>query len=624
MPERVTQEKEVSLNGVRYKLMAPIQPRLINTYAPKISIGETTGDTQLRRSRVQWSDNRGGIGVDRITDMDAAQGRNLDRSWYSSAFLRHNGHLTLPPLATITAASGVTGIFTIGAVGELAEVIYAAFGTSVRSYTLATDTWSAQLVALAEAATDAINIRLNGTVYLIFAHTTGTVDSTNGTTWNARADDALYLASWDDRLWAIDTTGQLRFALTIGTWTNDAQLPLPNGYVTDLFVDRDAAGEPILYAATKVGLYAHDAAHIRFVPTELEVPFHDDAGRGVVRWRGSVYYPAGLGVYEYRSGPAASVRVIGPDRDDGLPDDRKGTIVRLEHSHNDLLSLVDSTSAAANDFDVFVADTLADAQVIDPDVGVSSILGWNGQGWQVLWESAANTEAITYSLVSNAYSTYRLWWAHNRRVNYMDLPVDIVNPSETNDFDYAASATHDYPWLVVGQETNGLALRLRVQVIGASSVLTVTPSYATNFSDTFTALTAITADGITSYDFPNATTPTGTAFRSLRIRLALARGTNTLFSPDVIATTLEWRKKLPAQYAWILRMDVDTSYGSLSPAQQRAALVTAVASNALIEFTFRDDDGNTRNYYVDVVEHSGLEYSGHDEKGEVILVVTEV
>jgi hypothetical protein len=624
MAERLVHPGIVSINSEQYKLKEPIRPKLINKYAPKIVTGETTGDSQVGRSRIEWSDNRGGIGIDRITDVEAANSVSLDRSWYSSAYLRHKGHLTLPPLAVTTSASGEAGILTVGAIAELSDKIYAAYSTKVFAYAFTSDDWGSAVHTLPAVATDAITLRLGGTVYMVFAHTGGTSDTVNGSSWNDRTDDVRYMAEWDDRLWGIDNIGQLRFCQSIGTWVNDAQLPLPDGYVTDLYVDRDAAGEPILYAATKVGLYAHDAANARFLKTELELPFHNDAGRGVTRWRGAAYYPAGLGVYRYQAGPSASVAVVGPDRDDGLPDDRRGTIVRLEQSHNDLLALVDSTSSTASGLDVLARLEDNAAQVIDTSAGVSSILAWDSRGWQVLWESAKNTESITYSLVSNAYNGYRLWWGHNRRVHYMDLPVDIVNPSETTDRSYASSATHDFPWLVVGQETSGLALRLRVQVADASSDETVTPSYATNFSDSFTALTAITSDGITTYDFPDSTTPTGTAFRSFRPRLELARGDSAAASPDVVSVTLEWRKKLPAQYAWSLVLDLSERHGNRSPMQQRADLTTAASSNTLVEFTFRDDTGNDRNYYVDVVEHGGLEFTGHDERGVVELLLAEV
>ena len=42
-----------------------------------------------------------------------------------------------------------------------------------------------------------------------------------------------------------------------------------------------------------------------------------------------------------------------------------------------------------------------------------------------------------------------------------------------------------------------------------------------------------------------------------------------------------------------------------------------------MEFTFRDDAGGTRNYYVDVVSASGMEFTGHDERGSTQISVVE-
>ena len=655
--QRVTERNQISLGGIRYPITSPVQPRLANAYAQKISIGDTTGDSQLRRSRLQLSDNRGGIGIDVVTDVEVANQVNLNRSFYSSAYLRHEGHLTLPKLATTTAASGVSGVIKVGAIAELGNAIYAAFGTSVRKYDMGGDSWGSNLATLPALATDAITLRLAGTVYMIFAHTGGTTDTTDGSSFNDRTDNVLYMTDWDDRLWGIDATGQLRYSLSIGAWTDDAQLPLPNDYVTDLFVDRDAGGEPVIFAATKIGLFAHDAANQRFIKTDVTLPYHDDAGKGVVRWRGATYYPAGLSEYEFISGATSSVRVMGPDRDDGLPSSRRGTIVGNVATHNELIALVDSSSAGADTLDIHLGDALTNADVTDPNVGVSSLLAWDSRGWQVLWESDADTEAISAAHVSHAYDTYRLWWGHNRRVNYMDLPVDIVNPNETSDFLYATSATHDYPWLVVGQETNGLALRLKIQAKDTSATETVTPYYATNFSETYTVLPAITSDGITSYDFPadvtlinpasagsivptgelnyadvidtdvaESSAPIGTEFQAIRIRLKMARGGISTLSPDVIGTTLEWRKKLPAQYAWGFEIDMSeasSGKGGLSVQERRAQIISAAASNTLLEFTFRDDTGDSRNYYVDVLEVSGLEHTGVNEGGNIQILVGE-
>ena len=55
----------------------------------------------------------------------------------------------------------------------------------------------------------------------------------------------------------------------------------------------------------------------------------------------------------------------------------------------------------------------------------------------------------------------------------------------------------------------------------------------------------------------------------------------------------------------------------------RAALVASIESNTLQEFTYRDDSGGTRNYYVDVASATGVEYTGYDERGTSRISLVE-
>ena len=55
----------------------------------------------------------------------------------------------------------------------------------------------------------------------------------------------------------------------------------------------------------------------------------------------------------------------------------------------------------------------------------------------------------------------------------------------------------------------------------------------------------------------------------------------------------------------------------------RKKLVEAIESETLVEFTFRDDSGGTRNYYVDVTSAQGLEFTGRDERGSTMISVVE-
>lgn len=620
---------EVSIDGKYYRLTRAPQTTLASQFPAKVTIGDTTGDSQQRLSTIRWSDARGGIGK---KDHEGAV--DVQRLWYGTSHLRVNGHRTLPDRVTTTSASGVSGVIKVGAMAELASAIYAAFGTSVRKYTFSTDSWGAELHALPAIATDAITVRLGGTVYMVFAHTGGATYTTDGSSFTDITDDMVHITEWDERIWGIDDTGQLRWAFDpSGTWTNDAQLPLENSTARDLFVGRDAHGNHILYASTRVGLFAHDAANNRFVRTGLKLPFHADSGQGVVVWRDSVYIPAGLGIYKYNVGAQATTTIHGPDRDQGLPANRRGKIIGLDETHNDLIARIDSTSASAEVMNTHISAGLASHQspAMNPKDGISTVLGWNEVGWQVLFESEAQTEAMSASLVSNAYDGYRFWFAHNRRVKYFSLPVDVVNPAELTNRVYADASRDEFPWFDAGQaEVDKLAVRVKVEVADTSTTETVTPYFALNYDDnTWTALSAIASDGISTYHFPNTTAeaktaaPVGSEFQSIRFRTDLANGSDNSLSPDVRSITLEYRKKVAARFGWSFELNLYENWRGRHPKTQRADLLSAISSNTLVEVTFRDDAGDTRNFWADIIQLTGLEETGHDERGITRLVVAE-
>jgi hypothetical protein len=618
--------EEIELNGTKYPLPEGelVQTDVVPPYL--------TSGTQ-RVKKVRFESAQGGIGR-----KDFKRPEDAFRLWYGTSHLRVEGHRTLPDKVTTTAASGVSGLFTVGFMEELANAVYVSFSTALHKYDFNGNSWGSSLHTLAALPTDSDSSRYGGTVYMTVAYGTGFVYTTNGSSFTTSTTDAQFLASWDDRFWAIDSTGQLRWAFDpTGTFTNDAQLPLPDDYVQDLFVSHDASGEHILYASTKVGLFAHDANNNRFVKTNFDLPFHDDSG-AAKRWRDASYINAGLAVYEYKvGGDQATIRTMGPDKDSGLPFDRRGKIVELQSTHNDLIAIVDSTSAAAEAIDTFASAGMAThaSPAMSSATGISLVLGWNGLGWQVLHETAAATEAITTSLVSNAYGGYRFWFGHNRRVKYFTLPVDVVNPSEITDRDYADASLDEYPDFDGGRDdVDKIAVRLTIKVAGTSSTETVIPSFALNGSTSFTTLSTLTSDGIHVYHFPGTTagsavrTSVGTAFRSFRPRTALANGTDDSKSPDILSTELEYREKLTAQarHAWTITLDLDFTggYKGNTANQLREAIVTAQNQNLLMEFTYRSDDGNTRNFPVEVASVSHREQTGDDERGTTQLVLVQV
>ena len=643
MANKVITDNEIYLNGVYYPLSRPVQSVLASIYPAKVTIGDTTRDSQLRSSVISWSDWRGGIGVERMQGAADA-----DRAWWSTCQLRYRHHLVLPALANKTTTE-ITGGSTviegdITMLAELGNTMYASWDLAPYYYVKASDDWTrvtsgGSAYSFPSTPTDAITVRMSGTDYVVVAHrntdsgASGFSYFANATTVANVSTDAEFLAFWDDRLWGIDSTGQLWYTLTIdGTPIIDAKLSVPTDYVTDLFVGRDAQGEQILYASTQVGLFAHDSANQRFVETQFHLPFHQFNGTGSVRWRDSIYSPSGLGIYKYINGNIhAVISVMGPDRDDGVPSDRRGTIKKLAGTHTELIAAVDATTAPESVASTDVAYQWSrqphfGSPVIDADTGYSSIIAWNDTGWEAKWQAPDAGKAVDQVMVTNAgQGDYRMWWGYDGSVYHQMVPFDIINPAQLNNYEYALSATHETPWFDAQQtEVDKSALRLKIETSGCSSTETVTVYYYTDYSTTeVQAGSAITSNGTTTYSFGSGA---GTEFRAIKFKLALVRASgsdNQKKTPDVISLTLEYRKKMEAKWGHTVELDLNNAYKGNSPKELRENLVTAIETVNLVEFTYRDDDGGDRNYYVDVSSATGIEYTGHDERGSSRITLVE-
>ena len=468
-------------------------------------------------------------------------------------------------------------------------------------------------------------------------HTDG---STVSVGWTTDTKDTQFLTVWDERLWGISYEGQLWSAAAVGTEHDDAALPLLDGSVTALFVARNAIGVPIIYAATTEGLFAHNADNAMWEATQMTFPVHPDNGKGTVTWRDSVYIPSGNGIYKYINGSnAAVVTVIGPDRDDGMPSNKRGVIRMMAGSHNELLVGVDAqTTPEAVVYNAIPLQwqSHVGSTVMAGDTGLSTILGYNDMGWEVKWISGTAGERLDTLHVSTGYNAYRAWWGINGVVYFMNLPKDIINPSEVDDFAYATSATHETPWFNAGQsEVDKLALNLRIECEGLSAAdkEIVKIEYATDYSESYTtAVSSLNSStmgatsGTYTYTFGSNV---GTAFRAIKFKLTLERddatttGLEKYNTPDVTSLTLEYRKTIAAKWGHTVDIDLTNEYKGNVPKDLRSNLISAIESTTLVEFTFRDDSGGTRNYYVDVVAAQGMEFTGYDERGSTTIQVVE-
>ena len=639
MSENVVNQQEISLDGKRYRIAprrgASVRSFIASRYPGKLVLGDVGSDSDPRRSVVKWTDQRGGLGVYKLDARDP----ELDRCSYTSCDVRYKGGITLPPLSRYTTGAGLVGDIT--AIGELNDAygdseVYAAWGggTDIRKYDGRADSWGESLHTLPSAATDAVTISHQGsggghTQYLVFAHGGGGLTYTSdGATFNTNVKPAKFLAYWSDRLWGIDDDGRLwqgpagLLRTSRYSCIDDAALPLPSGYVTSLFVGPDRSGRPILYAGTKVGLYAHDDANNRFVETPARWPKHDIGGSGATAWRGIIYAPAGRHVYAYSPGRRTFDFAFPRRGEDGLftKAGTRGGITKLVPTHLDLAVVMDGLGAPFTPADIFLWD----------GVGISH--AHSTQAWM----------SITAAFVSNAYGKYRLWWATDQglfgdspNIGYTELPETLTNSRYGPAASYASGypdtngllrATHAYPWFDAGQpEVTKTALRLRVDTQDCTET-EVIEVYATVDYDglSSTLIGRITTGGTTTFNLPNEATPNGIDFKAFQITCRLGRGLDETKTPVLVSMALEYRKKIPTKYGFTFDVALNQEHGGRTPRDMRSDLAAAIESTNLVEFTFRDDAGTTRTHYVDVVSVSGGEETGLDERGTSRVTVEEI
>jgi hypothetical protein len=132
--------------------------------------------------------------------------------------------------------------------------------------------------------------------------------------------------------------------------------------------------------------------------------------------------------------------------------------------------------------------------------------------------------------------------------------------------------------------------------------------------------------GTYTYTFGNNV---GTAFRAIKFKLTLERddatttGLEKFNTPDVVSLTLEYRKKIEPKWGHTVDIDITNEYKGKVPKELRSNLISTIESDTLVEFTFRDDASNERNYYVDVIAAQGMEFTGYDERGSTTIQVVE-
>lgn len=418
--------------------------------------------------------------------------------------------------------------------------------------------------------------------------------------------DCTYGIVWDDKLFKTDSAGALAYCATPNaaapTFTANGSLPIDDNSLQRLFLYYDAAGDDIIYAGTNEGLWAHDYTNAKWLQTQLKTPDHPTSGKGCTVWREAAYITAGLTVHKYVAAETATISSIGLDQADGLPQLRNGEIVKLIEGYNEFFALVDSTYEGAT--------------------SRSSVMAYDGRGWQCWWEATADNKNMYGGIVSSD-TAHRLWFSTTDGVYFIALPRTTINPKKNSAYTYGLAAVHVTPWFDADwQVGNKLAIEFVVSTRDCSADESIIVRYridhaTTALAATWTLLGTITSDGETTYSL---TSGAGFTFRSIQFRFEFARaaGTNTN-SPILEYARLSYEKVIPKRWGWQFTVDCTQSYDNKSPDQLLDAVVTAAELETLVPFIYK-----STTYYVRVQNVRGERLTGDGKKGTYEIFVVEM
>lgn len=423
---------------------------------------------------------------------------------------------------------------------------------------------------------------------------------------------ATYGVAWDSKLFKIDSAGSMSYAAIPNhanpDWTDDGDLAdegLADNDVQSLFLYRDASGNPIIYAGTKLGLYAHSFGNDKWIATELAMPQHDTAGKGTVHWRDKSYTSAGLDVLAYQTGQAGtSIVSVGLDRDDGLPQLRGGEIVKFIKGYNEFFALVDST--------------------YEGETSRSTVMAYDGKGWQCWWKAGSNNLHMYTGIVSTKVA-HRLWFGCGTSLYYIPLQKNLRNPKKVSTFAYDTAGVHITPWFDANWVGTKLALQLKVFCKDVTANETVLVDYRidhievdlTTGWDNLGTIVAAGNEVETTYTFG---TNLGTNFKAIQFRFTLGRdaeGANPEYdSPDIQYAVLEYQKIIKPTWGWAFTIDCTKPYDGRTANQMLDAVVTAAELEVLTPFLYKDT-----TYYVRVKSVEGERLSGDGRKGTYNVTV---
>ena len=635
----LTDPLSIQLYGNTYKLTEPVGVVMSSVFPPKLVIGDYQAEDNQFVSTYTVSDLRGGPGL--WTYRNPAQ--DLNRYWRSVTLSGSGiGVITSLWANAITGAAiainvydtpntgGSTAIpqwiFNVGS-----NVVYTNADARVYSSTgAAVDTLPGAVVApptifrFYDSANAAYRNRVFyacGTGYSYHDDVTSTATDVSASSTNP---DMIASVVWDKRIWALDVNRVLWQSNTgdDGSWTQMALLPDEAAGTTyyRLIVYDDPNGSPVIWAITNSGPYLYDAVndtwlqsrfcHHRYSPAtvlgnQFAAVFHD-----------SLFIISGDQKIEKLTMEAGQLIV-----ESVYPGDPDGSYT------SDLV--IRSISADSNRLYIAMSNGVGSSDNYTTKFLAYTDLGWSEIAGRSHTAAGSNYTFGTMSIVTNAtyndlFTGFHLGAAVDLgEVDNYSLANLDRSPVLAGSTTLAAVALELPVFDAYYPSQQKTALKCRVMMAGTAGTGTITPYYRLEGSTgAWTALTAVTNTGSENVIY-FGTNRGGIAFKQIQFRLEFT-GT----SPQLVSFTMEYLRIPEILRGFIVNIDCTAPYGNRTQATMINDIWTAISTNTLGTFTYRDTsadaNGSERAYLVKVMRPEGLEWTGYDERGVYKLFLVEL
>ena len=594
------ERNELDLGGVKFPIIGQLQRQVVSQFPGKTMVGDASrGDKQLVSS---WAiaDLRGGMGIENMVERE-----HPDRFWYSQSVwtLDSNG-ITLAPL--VSQLGDALGFLPYKVI-YFNSLVFALGVRYIKTYNTSTAVWDTVLDVAGVTFIDAVSWTDTAMVDHIIASTSGSAyyHSTTGASgaWTSVATLIGYMTVFDNKLvghnsgYVVYCTDPTNAA---PPWTTLVRSPARAGLVPIATYRSPDSREELIVIAIPQGVYFLDFWTGKAEKViDLSSQQYANNGVGMIVHNNEMWIPNRERLLRLTG---STLIDIGLTQDDGLPTGE------------------DARTLCVGGWGTYVIAGIGRHLMI-----------WNGRGWHNLYVQTLLAEEIFSVMVGDGViastaTTIRVYWANGTTgayyVYFIDLPAETLRPIKFSSSTYQASGVIDSGYFDAGfPEWPKVAVSVQLVCSGMSANETCTVKYRKDTETSWTTLgTAITANGVTEFFFPNNTTPTGMEFKKIQFQRVLARGSTNTKTPVIEAMILNYYRVPDPLYGFSALVDCTHGYKGKTAQEMVEAMETAIATSTLVAFKYFP--GTTR--YVKLLNMVATETTGRGREGKYRISIAEM